>query len=73
MADGRPLDDRAIYTITLNDFLATGGDNMELPSAATNLRSLDIIDLDALIDYSRSRPQPVMPPTDHRLVPTSRE
>jgi 5'-nucleotidase len=70
MSDGRPLDDRATYTITLNDFLVTGGDNLALPAGATPARSLDIIDLEALIDYSRSRPQPVAPPTERRLIPT---
>jgi 2',3'-cyclic-nucleotide 2'-phosphodiesterase (5'-nucleotidase family) len=73
MSNGMPLDDRATYTIALNDFLVTGGDGMALPPEATPARSLDIIDLDALIDYSRSRPQPVTPPTGSRFVPVSRE
>jgi 2',3'-cyclic-nucleotide 2'-phosphodiesterase (5'-nucleotidase family) len=72
MSDGRPLDDHATYTITINDFLVTGGDALALPPGATPAVSLDIIDLEALIDYSRSRPQPVMAPTEVRLMRTPR-
>jgi 5'-nucleotidase len=70
MSDGKPLDDRATYTITINDFLATGGDALALPPGASQAQSLDIIDLEALIDYSRSRPQPIAAPTESRLIPT---
>ena len=72
MSDGKPLDDRATYTITLNDFLVTGGDSLALPDGASPARSLDIIDLEALIDYSRSRPQPVVAPTETRLIAITR-
>jgi 2',3'-cyclic-nucleotide 2'-phosphodiesterase (5'-nucleotidase family) len=72
MSDGKPLDDRATYTITLNDFLVTGGDGLSLPAGASQARSLDIIDLDALIEYSRSRPQPVVAPTGPRLIAVPR-
>jgi 2',3'-cyclic-nucleotide 2'-phosphodiesterase (5'-nucleotidase family) len=70
MSDGKPLDDRATYTIALNDFLVTGGDALALPPGASPAQSLDIIDLEALIDYSRSRPQPVTAPTESRFIPT---
>ena len=69
MSDGRPLDERATYSITLNDFLVTGGDALALPPEASAAQSLDIIDLDALIEYSRSRPQPVVAPTESRFIP----
>jgi 2',3'-cyclic-nucleotide 2'-phosphodiesterase (5'-nucleotidase family) len=69
MSDGKPLDDRATYTIAINDFLVTGGDALALPAGASPAVSLDIIDLEALIDYARSRPQPVVAPTEIRLIP----
>ena len=72
MSDGTPLDDRTTYTITLNDFLVTGGDSLALPDGASPAQSLDIIDLEALIDYSRSRPQPVTAPTETRLIAITR-
>ena len=72
MSDGKPLDDRTTYTITLNDFLVTGGDSLALPDGASPAQSLDIIDLEALIDYSRSRPQPVTAPTETRLIAITR-
>jgi len=72
MSDGKPLDDRATYTITLNDFLVTGGDALALPPGASPAKSLDIIDLEALIDYSRSRPQPVVAPTESRFIPIAK-
>jgi 2',3'-cyclic-nucleotide 2'-phosphodiesterase (5'-nucleotidase family) len=68
MSDGRPLRDDATYTISLNDFMAGGGDELGLPPGATAPVPANIVDLDALIDYSRSRPQPVQPPTDARFI-----
>jgi 5'-nucleotidase len=73
MSSGAPLDDHATYTIALNDFLVTGGDGMALPEGAAPARSLDVTDLDALIAYARSRPQPVTPPTEARLIAAPRE
>ena len=70
MADGRPLDDAATYTIVLNDFLATGGDGLGLAGRSTKSEPLGIPDLDALIDYLKQLPQPVAAPAEPRLVPT---
>ena len=68
MSDGRPLRDDATYSVALNDFLVTGGDDLGLLPGASAPTPANIVDIDALIDYSRSRPQPIQPPTDWRLI-----
>jgi 2',3'-cyclic-nucleotide 2'-phosphodiesterase (5'-nucleotidase family) len=68
MADGTPLRPDARYTLVLNDFLATGGDGLALGKRALKSEVLPDGDLDALITYLRSRPQPVRAPTDARFV-----
>lgn len=68
MADGRPFRDDATYSIVLNDFMATGGDDLGISSDGGAATPANIVDLDALIDYSRSRPQPVQPPSDTRFI-----
>ena len=69
MSDGRPLRDDATYTLSLNDFMVTNGDGLGLPEGAAPATPANIVDLDALIGYSRAQPQPVQPPTAPRLVP----
>ena len=71
MADGALLRADASYTITINDFMVTGGDGLALPDGAGVAEPVNILDLEALIEYSRSRPQPIRAPTDVRLVPIS--
>ncbi len=72
MSDGRPLRDDATYTIAMNDFMVTGGDGLGLVQGAGGAVPANIVDLDALIGYSRSRAQPVQPPTEVRLIAESR-
>jgi 2',3'-cyclic-nucleotide 2'-phosphodiesterase (5'-nucleotidase family) len=69
MADGSALGDDGRYTIILNDFLATGGDGLGLATGALRTEILPIVDLDALVSYLKTRPQPVRGPTDARLIP----
>jgi 2',3'-cyclic-nucleotide 2'-phosphodiesterase (5'-nucleotidase family) len=64
---GRPIADSATYTLVMNDFMATGGDGMGLAGRAGEARNLGIVDLDALVGYLRSRPQPVTPPSERRI------
>ncbi|MDB4891714.1 MAG: cpdB, partial [Gemmatimonadetes bacterium] len=74
LTDGRELKDDAQYALILNDFLATGGDGLGVTTGAIRTEVLNTTDLDALIDYLRSQPQPVRVPMDSRLivVPPSR-
>jgi hypothetical protein len=70
LADGSAVRPDGRYTLILNDFLVTGGDGLALASTALRTEVLPIVDLDALVAYLASRPQPVQPPRDVRLVAT---
>jgi hypothetical protein len=52
----------------LNDFLATGGDGLGVTNGAIQTEVLPISDLDALIEYLRTRSQPVQAPAEVRIV-----
>jgi 2',3'-cyclic-nucleotide 2'-phosphodiesterase (5'-nucleotidase family) len=71
MADGSPLSDSRTYNVILNDFLATGGEGYNAAGRATASRPLDIVDLDALIDYLKSLPAPIAAPTELRIAPVA--
>jgi 2',3'-cyclic-nucleotide 2'-phosphodiesterase (5'-nucleotidase family) len=68
MADGSELQPEREYTLVLNDFLATGGDGLGLSTAARRTEVLSIPDLDALVTYLQSQPQPVRAPADPRFI-----
>jgi 2',3'-cyclic-nucleotide 2'-phosphodiesterase (5'-nucleotidase family) len=72
MADGTPLSDTRTYSVVMNDFLATGGEGYNAAGRATTSRALNIVDLDALIDYLQSLPAPIAAPTEVRIVPVAR-
>ena len=55
--NGTPLDPAASYSATVNSFLAAGGDNFTILTSGTN-RVIGPVDLDALITYIGSLPQP---------------
>ncbi len=57
MINGQPLDAATVYTVTVNSFLAAGGDNFSVLPTGTN-RRIGPVDLDALIDYLKGLPQP---------------
>jgi 5'-nucleotidase len=69
MADGTPLSDGRTYSVIMNDFLATGGEGYKAAGRATASKPLDIVDLDALIDYLKSLPAPIAAPTEVRIEP----
>ena len=66
--DGRAIDARGTYHVVMTDFLAAGGDDLGITDPAQSVRELPILDRDALADYLRSRPSPVRPPTDARII-----
>ena len=68
---GKSIDPKRIYTITLNDFMVTGGDGLGLAGLALDSRESGIVDLDALVAYVRARPQGVAPPTVDRIQPVT--
>ena len=59
--------DAATYTVTVSDFMASGGDGYSMFARALDARATGVIDLDALIEYLQTVPQPVRPPRDVRL------
>ena len=71
MADGTPLSDIRTYNVIVNDFIATGGEGYNAGGRATASKPLNIVDLDALIDYLKSLPSPITAPTEVRIAPIS--
>ena len=68
---GKPLDDARTYTVVVNDFEYTGGSGLGFGTAAKRGENLDLVDLDAFVDYLAHLPQPVASPVDKRFVITS--
>jgi 2',3'-cyclic-nucleotide 2'-phosphodiesterase (5'-nucleotidase family) len=66
---GRTLAEGAVYNVIVNDFLATGGDNLGPPSGA-RVTPLNISDLDALVGYLKKLPSPVRAPAEARIFIT---
>lgn len=71
--DGAPLSDTRTYNLIVNDFLATGGEGYNAGQRATSMKSTNIVDLDALIDYLRSLPSPITAPGEMRITPVSNQ
>lgn len=71
MADGSALSDARSYNVIVNDFLATGGEGYNAGGRATSSKPLNIVDLDALIDYLRTLPSPVVAPAEVRIAPVT--
>jgi 2',3'-cyclic-nucleotide 2'-phosphodiesterase (5'-nucleotidase family) len=71
MPDGAPLSESRSYSVILNDFLATGGEGYNAAGRAIASRPLNIVDLDALIDYLQSLPEPIAAPTEVRISPVT--
>ncbi len=65
---GRPIEDSASYTVSINDFMAAGGDGLAPPASAL-VQALPIIDRNALRDYLTRLPQPVEAPRTVRIRP----
>jgi 5'-nucleotidase len=59
--DGKPVDQAAPYRVTLNNYLASGGDNLSAFTIGTDITDKGIIDLDALVAWiapGRTPPTP---------------
>ncbi|MGH7656554.1 MAG: 5'-nucleotidase C-terminal domain-containing protein [Gemmatimonadaceae bacterium] len=70
---GAPLDDSREYTVAFTDFMATGGEGLDLAKTATKQETPGIIDLDALIAYMQSQPGGIVKPdAAPRLIPVPR-
>ncbi|HED18390.1 MAG TPA: bifunctional metallophosphatase/5'-nucleotidase, partial [Gammaproteobacteria bacterium] len=64
--NGQQLDPAASYSVTVNSFLAAGGDNFSVLPQGTN-RVVGPVDLDALIRYLGSLPQPFVAGIEGRI------
>ena len=52
LTDGTPiLADSTTYTVTCNEFIATGGDGFSVFLSGTNVTRIGVSDLDAMIEY----------------------
>jgi len=65
--DGVAIDPAASYRITVNSFLASGGDGFTVLTQGT-ARLGGAIDLDALEDFLVAAPGPVVPPLTERIT-----
>jgi 2',3'-cyclic-nucleotide 2'-phosphodiesterase (5'-nucleotidase family) len=65
---GRPLDDQTVYTVVINDFMASGGDRLGFGTAAITTVPAGTADLDAFVAYLSSLPQPVHEPAESRII-----
>lgn len=69
LADGTPIpNDATTYSVTMNEYLATGGDKFSTFLSGTNVSYIGISDLDALIDYVQYMYG--MPPSNLSIDPT---
>ena len=64
--DGRPIDAAAAYRVTVNGFLAAGGDGFTALQTGRDPR-VGVYDVDALSSYLRDR-SPVAPPRAPRIA-----
>ena len=65
--DGIPINPSAVYTITVNSFLAGGGDNFTVLTQGVN-QVVGPVDLEALITYIQGLPQPFSAQIDGRII-----
>ena len=66
-AGGTPLSPAATYRVTVNSFMASGGDNFTVLVQGTN-RVVGGVDLDELVLYIESLPQPFSAAIEGRIV-----
>jgi 5'-nucleotidase len=64
---GVPVDPATIYRVTVNSFIAAGGDNFLVLVQGTN-RVVGLVDLDALVEYVESLPQPFSAAIEGRIL-----
>jgi 5'-nucleotidase len=68
---GRRMEDRATYTLAVNDFLAGGKEGFTM-LPGLNPERTGIFDTDALMNYLRRLPQPIELPSDVRFEAAGR-
>ena len=67
---GRTLSDGSTYSVIMNEFMAIGGgEGVSVPDGA-EVTALDILDIDALIEYFGRLPAPISVPAENRIFIT---
>lgn len=69
LINGTPIDLAATYSVTVNSFMAAGGDNYTILPEGAN-RVIGPVDLDALVAYIEAQPQPFTAAVEGRLHTT---
>jgi 2',3'-cyclic-nucleotide 2'-phosphodiesterase / 3'-nucleotidase / 5'-nucleotidase len=64
--DGTPVEMNQTYTITVNNYMAGGGDGYTVLAGITN-RTIDVVDLDALVNYIKAQDE-VNPQIEGRVT-----
>jgi len=64
--NGQPIDMLASYTVTVNSFMAAGGDGFTVLTEGTN-RVIGPVDLDALVTHISTLPQPFTAILENRI------
>jgi 2',3'-cyclic-nucleotide 2'-phosphodiesterase/3'-nucleotidase/5'-nucleotidase len=67
LSTGDAVRDDAVYIVTVNDFMAEGGDGFAMFLEPRGRDDTGIVDLDALIDHVSKLPQPFTAPVEPRL------
>lgn len=65
--NGEPISPTATYRVSINNFLAAGGDGFTVFTEATDVTG-GPIDLDALVDYFEAASGPIAPPAADRIT-----
>ncbi|CAM3243632.1 bifunctional UDP-sugar hydrolase/5'-nucleotidase [Nocardioides dubius] len=69
--DDVPLSPSATYAVTVNSFLASGGDNFTTLASGTNKKDTGVTDLQAMVDYLDGRAEPLTPDFTQHAVGVS--
>ncbi|MFZ7943818.1 5'-nucleotidase C-terminal domain-containing protein [Neobacillus sp. 19] len=67
LEDGSLIDPKAEYTITVNNFMADGGDGFTILKSGKN-RVTGPVDLDAFVDYFKTLPTPFSAEIEGRIL-----
>ena len=63
--DGEPIDDTDSLSVTVNSFLATGGDNFGAFAGGTNKQDTGVTDLQSMVDYMKANTASTPLPVDY--------
>ncbi|WP_248737113.1 bifunctional 2',3'-cyclic-nucleotide 2'-phosphodiesterase/3'-nucleotidase [Neobacillus rhizosphaerae] len=69
LENGKKIDPKADYTITVNNFMADGGDGFTVLKSGKN-RVTGPVDLDAFVDYFKTLPKPFSAAIEGRVLKT---